>query len=241
MLAPLATSNDLPVTLPNPSSTMLVRPLAVPLALVALAIGFVLWKFMGAVPGTLKIGLAVLQDVVRQGDRGAREGNNNSPLVLAGPAAIDAIKSHDASFEGAAFLQYATVVAQSLAEAWLQQDLAGCRGNLSPDYWALEQAQLLRGLAQGWRRYPAGLSVSARQLMAAELGPTRDSVTVRMRMAPSADGLRTVRGRRVAEWIEDWTFSRSVSSGVDATHGVSLGSWQLDRTDHVAIHFELAA
>jgi hypothetical protein len=241
VLVRLADLNDLPITLPNPNSTMLVRPLAVPLGLAALCIGFVLWKFMGDVPGALKISLSLFLDTVLGRGREVHEVAVQRPLVLPVHAALDSIKARDSSFQEGAFLERASAVAQSVIQGWQQRDLAGCRESLSPDCWQAEQKQLSGGVTQSWRQRPADVKASAQKILGVKAEGSAETITVRMQISPSPEAIRSVRGRRIAEWLEDWTFSRSVRLGPKASNKPTLGPWRLERMDHVAVHFERAA
>lgn len=241
MLARLDAGNDLPFTLPNPGLTTLVRPLAVPLALAALAIGFVLWRFMGDVPGALKIGLSVILEAVLRRNNETREIAVQRPLLLPGEAAMDALKARDPSFTEDGFLQQASAIAQALVHGWLQKDLTACRDVMTADCWRFQQAQLSRGLAEGWRRFPADITPSAQQLLSAKLDTSGDSITIRIHMSPPPAAMKAVRGRRVVAWVEDWTFSRTASPIARVGARPTFGSWMLDRIDHVAVRFDRAA
>jgi hypothetical protein len=241
MFWPLADVNDLPVTLPNPSSTLLVRPLAVPLALFALVIGFVLWRFMGDVPSALRIGLSVLIEAILRRRKDEREVPMlERPVTVTRDSALTALKARDPAFDQSAFTQFVSTVAQALIAAWDRHDLSACQSFLTSDCWTRQQNQLSRALGEGWRRTPSGLTPSVLELLAVTIDGTHDGITVRIRMVPPA-GTKSMRGRRIGEWVEDWTFLRSARPATGGSPQPKFGPWQLDRMDHVAIHFERAA
>lgn len=78
--------------------------------------------------------------------------------------------------------------------------------------------------------------------MAAGADPDGDRVTIRVHATCADEAARVVRGRRIAEWVEDWLFRRRVTAAPPAS-GITVrvlwrGDWKLDRMDHVAVHVE---
>jgi hypothetical protein len=241
MLVRLADFNDLPITLPNPNSTLLVRPLAVPLGLAALCIGFVLWRFMGDVPGALKISLTLLLDSVLGRGKEVHEIALQKPLVLPVQAALDTVKARDTGFHERTLLEHATTVAGAFVEGWEKRDLGACTELVGADCLQAQEKQMLRGFAQGWRQNPAAVTASAERVVAAKVAETSETVTVRIKMVPCDEAIKSVRGRRIGEWIEDWTMTRSVRPPVKGSNRPAFGQWRVERMDHVAVHFERAA
>src|SRR5260370_10295756 len=86
-------SSGLLPDMPNGLTYMLMRPLIIPLALVALGLGFVLWRFMVDIPSVLSMGLEGLVDGLRHG--GPRPSPNSGLQlafpVVSGPAAMRAL------------------------------------------------------------------------------------------------------------------------------------------------------
>ena len=64
-MVPADSTGLLPV-MPNGLTYLMLRPLAVPLALFALGLGFALWRFMGDIPSVLGMGFQVLFDGMRR-------------------------------------------------------------------------------------------------------------------------------------------------------------------------------
>ena len=93
-------STGLLPSMPNGLTYMLLRPLIIPLALVCLALGFVLWRFMGDIPSVLSMGLEVLVDGLAHGGR--RPARSPAlPIAYPVDAGIDAVRAVDASFSAA--------------------------------------------------------------------------------------------------------------------------------------------
>jgi len=93
-----------------------------------------------------------------------------------------------------------------------------------------------RGLPEGWRVLARGISVDGTSLVGAAAEATADRITVRVRFVPAAGAAKSVRGHRVVEWLEDWTFTRTVVLPADKQASIRIEPWQLQSMQHVAMH-----
>jgi hypothetical protein len=237
----LAGSSDYLPALPNGLTYLMVRPLAVPLALFALGLGFVLWRFMGDIPSVLGTGLQVLFDGMRRSEKKEAQ---PSPAPVAYPVAagVSAIQAFDPAFSEAAFLDEVQRIGGIVVAAWTQRSLDLCRAVLTDDCWTLQNAQLSRPLAEGWRPNAANVSVSPISIAAVQSDTWADRVTVRLEVSAREGTGKVIRGRRIGRWIEDWQLSRSRSLPAPGRSGPGpSGPWLVDRMDHVAVHLERTA
>jgi predicted lipid-binding transport protein (Tim44 family) len=207
--------------------------------------GKLLWKVMGSVPPAMKLGLRVLGSaaipappapVAPQLDEAA------SDPVAAGLAAIAA---RDPAFAADAFLRWADQLPPQLAKGWAERDLATCRPSMTDDCWEGQQSLMERGLLESWRLAAGSVTFRPTQILAAAADADGDRVTVRVHAICPSEAARVIRGRRVAEWVEDWLFRRGVTLAPPAS-GITVrvlwrGDWKLDRMDYVEIHRERAA
>lgn len=236
-----ADSTGLLPAMPNGLTYLLVRPLAVPLALFALGLGFALWRFMGDIPSVLGMGFQVLFDGMRR-----REGMKEqaSPSAVAYPVAdgLAAIQALDPIFSEAALLAEVQRIGTMVVAAWAQRSLEPCRSVLTDDCWTAQNAQLARPLAESWRPFAAAVTVNPDSILAVQCDTWADRVTVRVTISPKPGTSRVIRGRRIGRWVEDWQLSRSRSLLVPGRPGPApSGPWLVDRMDHVAVHLERAA
>ncbi len=225
-------STGLLPSMPNGLTFMAMRPLIIPLAIVSLGIGFVLWRFMGDIPSVLSMGLDVLVDGLRHG---GRRPASSAGLAVAYPvgAGIDAMRAVDPSFSAASFLTDVQRIGGLLVAGWANRDLADCRNLMTDACRNLQAAQLAR-VADGWRPFAQTVTLHAESIVAVRSEPGTERITVRMRILPSPGTGKVIRGRRILEWIEDWTLIRR-------RVGSPAAGWLVDAMDHVAVHLERAA
>ena len=211
---------------------MLMRTLAIPLVMVALVVGFLLWRFMGDIPSVLGMGLHALVDPLRHGRRPAAPAVE-LPVAYPVDAGVDSIRAVDPAFSTPSFLAEVQRIATLVVAGWAERDLAKCRSLMTNVSWDLEAGQMTRPLAEGWRPFAATVTAKAESIITVRSDTGADQITVRMRMrCPPGTG-KVTRGRRIGEWIEDWTLIRSRVRSSD--------NWLVERMNHVAIHFERAA
>lgn len=232
--------------MPTGLTYLALRPLMLPLALVCLVFGFVLWRFMGDLPSVLGMGFRILFSAAAPKEAPteqapAQEVPAVDPVVLG----LRAIVARDTMFDAAAFLVWVREAATELAQAWAARNLDACRGFLSDDCYELQKAQMKRGLADGWRLFASNVTFADGQILAAAANEQGDGITVRIQTSCPPETGKVVRGRRVGEWVEDWLFRRSLVLS-PADQGVRRqilrrGDWKLIRMDHVAIHYERVA
>ncbi len=218
--------------MPNGLTYMLMRPLAIPLALVALGLGFVLWRFMGDIPSVLGMGLQALVDGLRPGGRPPAPAVE-LPVAYPVDAGVDSIRVVDPAFSTPSFLAEVQRIGGVVVAGWAERDLANCRSLMTDVSWDLEAGQMTRPLAEGWRPFAATVTANPESIIAMRSDAGADQITVRMRMRCPPGSGKVNRGRRIGEWIEDWTLIRSRVPSSD--------KWLVDRMTHVAIHFERAA
>jgi predicted lipid-binding transport protein (Tim44 family) len=206
--------------------------------------GVFLWSFMGNLPSVLKMGFGVLLSAARSEPR--TEGRQReSPPIDPVAAGLQAITDRDPAFTTAPFLEWTRQVSALLVRAWADRDLQPCRPVLTEDCYQFEADHVGRHLGEGWRLSAGSVTAGERQVVAAGADDDGDWITVRIHLTCPGEAARVVRGRHVAEWIEDWRFRRRVvltpkESGI-IVRVLSRGDWKLDRADHVAVRFERAA
>jgi len=196
---------------------------------------------MGDIPSVLGMGFQVLFDGMRR-----REGTTEQapPVAVAYPVAdgVAAIQALDPAFSEAALLAEVRRIGTLVVAAWAERTLEPCRTVLTDDCWTAQSAQLTRPLAEGWRPFAAGLTLSPDSLLGVQCDAWADRVTVRVALSPKPTTGRVIRGRRIGRWVEDWQLGRSRSLPVPGRAGPApSGPWLIDRMDHVAIHLERAA
>lgn len=209
------------------------------------AFGIVLWRFMGYVPAVLNSGFRVLLSAVIPIGAPAPGPRPDAPAIDPVAAGLRAIADRDPGFAAETFLGWAATLPPQLARGWADRNLTGCRPALTEDCWAGQQSMMERRLAEGWRLSAGSVKFGQHQIVAAAADRDGDAITVRFRATCPDEAARIVRGRRIAEWVEDWTFRRPValappSSGI-TIRVLSRGEWTLDRMDHIEIHRERAA
>lgn len=233
--------------MPTGLTYLALRPLMLPLALVCLVLGFVLWRFMGDLPSVLAMGIRILIPAPKQPAAEAAppappvEGPAVDPVVLG----LRAISVRDQTFDAAAFLASVRDTATRLAKGWGDKNLEPCRSLLSDDCYELQKAQMDRGLADGWRVLAGDVTFADGQIVAAAANDQGDGITVRVEARCAPEAMRVVRGRTVEAWVEDWLFRRTLTL-TPPEHGVRRqivrrGEWRVIRMDHVAIHYQRAA
>ena len=226
--------------LPSVLTFLAERPLILALALVSLGLGFVLWRFMGEIASALSPGLNVLADGLRRGRPAARD--VELPIAYPVDVGVDAIRAVDPAFSTSSFLAEVQRIGSLVLAGWAKRDLASCRGLMTDACWDLQAAQLARPLADSWRPFAKTVTVSPEWIIAVRTDAAADRITVRTRVqCPPGTG-KVVRGRRIAEWIEDWTLVRAkVRSAAAAPGRGSSGEWLVDEMSHVAVRLERAA
>lgn len=206
--------------------------------------GVFLWNFMGSLPSVLKMGFRILFSAVRPEPQ--TEGRPpETPPIDPVAAGLKAITDRDPAFTAPPFLEWTQRVSTLLVGAWANRDLQPCRQVLTEDCYEFEEDHIGRHLGEGWRLSAGSVTAGKRQIVAAGTDDDGDWLTVRVHLTCPGDAARVVRGRHVAEWIEDWRFRRRVvlapkESGI-IVHVLSRGDWKLDRADHVEVHSERAA
>jgi hypothetical protein len=224
-------SSGLLPDMPNGLTYMLMRPLIIPLALVALGLGFVLWRFMGDIPSVLSMGLEVLVDGLRHG--GPRP-SPNAELTIAFPvdAGPDAMRAVDPSFSATSFLAEVELSGERVVAGWASRNLQECRILMTDSCWSRQAAQLARPAVDGWRQFARSVTLKAESIIAVRSEPGLYRINVRVRLACPPGTGKVVRGRRILEWVEDWSMIRPK---------VAAAGWLVDSMNHVAVHLERAA
>lgn len=206
--------------------------------------GVFLWNFMGSLPSVLKMGFRILFSAVRPEPR--TDGRQReSPAIDPVAAGLQAITDRDPAFAAASFLEWTRQVSALLVRGWADRDLQPCRQVLTEDCYQFEADHIGRNLGEGWRLSAGSVTAGERQIVAAGADDDGDWITVRIHLTCPGEAARVVRGRHVAEWIDDWRFRRRVvlapkESGI-IVRVLSRGAWKLDRADHVEVHSERAA
>jgi len=217
------------------------HPQIVPVALVSLGLGFVLWRFMGNIASVLSTGLNVLVDGFARGGRPAARGVE-LPIAYPADVGVDAIRAVDPAFSTPSFLADVRRIGSLVLAGWAKRDLAQCRALMTDACWDRQAAQLARPVADGWRPFAKTVTVSPEWIIAVRSDAAADRITVRTRVQCPPGSGKVVRGRRIAEWIEDWTIVRAkVRSAAAAPRRGTSGGWLLDGMSHVAVHLERAA
>ncbi len=226
--------------LPRMLTFLAEHPLIVPLAMVSLGLGFALWRFMDVIASVVSPGLNVLADGLRRGRPAPR--SVELPIAYPVDVGVDAIRAIDPAFSPPSFLAEVQRIGGLVLAGWAKRDLAQCRGLMTDACWDRQAAQLARPLADSWRPFAKTVTVSPEWIIAVRSDAAADRITVRTRMqCPPGTG-KVVRGRRIAEWIEDWTIVRAkVRSAAAAPGRGSSGEWLIDEMSHVAVRLERAA
>lgn len=224
-------STGLLPSMPNGLTFAAMRPLVIPLALVSLGIGFVLWRFMGDIPSVLSMGLEVLADGLRHG--GPRQAPN-AELTIAFPvdAGPDAMRAVDPSFSVTSFLAEIQRIGDRVVAGWASRNLQECRILMTDPCWNSQAAQLARPAVDGWRQFARTVTLKAESIIAVRSEPGLYRINVRVRMACPPGTGKVIRGRRILEWVEDWSMIRPK---------VAAAGWLVDSMNHVAVHLERAA
>jgi len=226
--------------LPRMLTFLAEHPLIVPLIMVSLGLGFALWRFMDVIAPVVSPALNVLADWLRRGRPAAR--SVELPIAYPVDVGVDAIRAIDPAFSTPSFLAEVQRIGGLVLAGWAKRDLAKCRGLMTDACWDLQAAQLARPLPDSWRPFAKTVTVSPEWIIAVRSDAAADRITVRTRVqCPPGTG-KVVRGRRIAEWIEDWTLVRAkVRSAAAAPGRGSSGEWLVDEMTHVAVRLERAA
>src|SRR5260370_7028183 len=163
-------SSGLLPDMPNGLTYMLMRPLISPLALVALGLGFVIWRFMGDIPWVLSMGLEVLVDGLRHG--GPRP-SPNAELTIAFPvdAGPDAMRAVDPSFSATSFLAEVQRSGERGVAGWASRNLQECRILMTDSCWIRQAAQLARPAGSRWRPFALSSDFKTQSLLPARNEP----------------------------------------------------------------------
>ncbi|HVH65601.1 MAG TPA: TIM44-like domain-containing protein [Candidatus Acidoferrum sp.] len=228
--------------MPNGLTYLLLRPLILPLALVCLGIGFVLWRFMGDIPSVLGMGFQVLFDALRRDRSPVTPASGPTRVSYSTSDGVADLQGQDPSFSAASLLSDVQRIGAIAVAAWAARDLAPCRPFLTDDCWAAQTAQLGRPAAEGWRPFASSVALIPESIMAAQRNASTDRITVRVHINPQSGSAKVVRGRRIGRWIEDWRLIRTRAvPAVGRSAPVAAGPWLIERMDHAAVHFERAA
>lgn len=226
-------STGLLPSMPNGLTYALLRPLLIPFALVCLGLGFVLWRFMGDIPTVLRMGLEVFADWLLHGGPGPQKRRPDVSIAYPVDAGVDAIRAVDPAFSTPSFLAEVERIGGLVVAGWANRNLADCRSVMTDACSNLQQAQLAR-VGDGWRPFAQTVTLHAESIVAVRSERATYRINVRMRMqCPPGTG-KVTRGRRILEWVEDWTLVRARSGSPDA-------GWRVDAMNHVAVHLERAA
>jgi hypothetical protein len=76
------------------------------------------------------------------------------------------------------------------------------------------------------------VTLTAESIIAVRSEPGLYRINVRMHMACPPGTSKVIRGRRILEWVEDWSMIRPK---------VAAAGWLVDSMNHVAVHLERAA
>lgn len=157
-------------------------------------------------------------------------------------AGLRGILERDPGFDAGAFLRQAQQLCATVGKGWAQKNLEACRSLMTDGCWQTQKAVLDRGFLEGWRAVAATITFADGQIVLAATQPGADRITVRVRITCPPGTGKLVRGRRISDWQEDWTFSRPITLGLPPGAKVPVtvqrGVWLLERMDHVAIHME---
>ncbi len=157
-------------------------------------------------------------------------------------AGLAGIRQHDPTFDAGAFLQQVQQVCATVGKGWAGRELEACRPIMTEACWQVQKDLLDRGFIEGWRGTATAVTFTDGQIVLAVPQAQADTITIRVRIACPPGTGKVVRGRRITEWVEDWTFSRPIAlalpPGARAPVSVQRGEWRLERMDHFAIHME---
>ncbi len=157
-------------------------------------------------------------------------------------AGLRAIREHDPSFDAGAFLRGVQQACATVGKGWADKDLEPCRAVMTETCWQNQKAVLDRGFVEGWRGSAASITFADGQIELAATRAQADRITVRVRITCPPGTGKLVRGRRIAEWVEDWTFVRPIvlalPPGAKTPVSVRRGEWRLERMDYSAIRME---
>lgn len=200
---------------------------------------------MGSVPPAVRVGLRILLPAVLPSPPPIASSQWDEPAIDPIAAGLAAIAARDPGFAADAFLQWADQLPPQLAKGWAERDLAKCQPTMTDDCWDGQHSLMERHLAEGWRLSARSVIFRQSQIVAAGADPDGDRITIRVHGTCPEEAARVVRGRRVAEWVEDWLFYRRVTVSPPARGIIARvlfrGEWKLDRMDYVEIHRQRAA
>lgn len=157
-------------------------------------------------------------------------------------AGLGTIRQHDPTFDAGRFLQQVQQVCASVKQGWADRNLEACRAVMTESCWQIQKADMDRGSIEGWRALASTITFTDGQITLATTRQEGDLIAVRVRIACPPGTGKLVRGHRIGEWVEDWTFVRPITlalpAGARVPVSVRRGEWRLDRMDHFAVHME---
>ena len=157
-------------------------------------------------------------------------------------AGLHSIRQHDQSFDAGAFLQQVQQTCATVKQGWADRTLEGCRGVMADVCWQRQKGEMDRGLIDGWRGLASTVSFTDGQVVLATTDMEADRIMVRVQITSPPGTGKLVRGRRIGGWVEDWSFVRPITLGLQPGTKIPVsirrGAWQLERMDHVAMHME---
>lgn len=155
---------------------------------------------------------------------------------------LRAIREHDPGFDAGAFLQQVQQVCATVKQGWAARNLETCRSVMTETCWQSQKNEMDRGIVEGWRSLAASITFVDGQIELATTQREADRITVRVRISCPPGTGKLVRGRRIAEWQEDWTFVRPITlalpPGARVPASIRRDVWEVERMDHVAVHME---
>jgi predicted lipid-binding transport protein (Tim44 family) len=200
---------------------------------------------MGSVPSAIRVGLRILVPAVVPPPPPLIARRPDEPAIDPIAAGLAAIAARDPGFAADTFLHWADQLPPQLAKGWAEHDLAACQPTMTDDCWDGQRSLMERHLPEGWRLSAASVTFRPSRIVAAAANPDGDRITIRVHATCPDKAARVVRGRRVAEWVEDWLFCRRVTVSPPASGIIARilfrGDWKLDRMDYVEIHRQHAA
>lgn len=200
---------------------------------------------MGSIPSAIRVGLRILVAAVVPPPPLPVARRSDEPAIDPIAAGLAAIADRDPGFTADTFLNWADQLPSQLAKGWAERDLAACQPAMTDDCWDGQRSLMERHLAEGWRLSAASVTFRESRIVAAAADPDGDRVTIRVHATCPEEAARVVRGRRVAEWVEDWLFYRRVTVSPPASGIIARvlfrGEWKVDRMDYVEIHRQRAA
>lgn len=208
------------------------------------AVGFVFREVLWEIVGHAWLFLRRLLKLARDETAHAVDTEAPAPARNSVAGGLRAIRDHDPGFDAGAFLQEVQQVCAAVGKGWAEKNLELCRAVMTDVCWRNQRALLDRGFVDGWRGSAGMITFADGQIQLAATQPGADRVVVRVRITCRPGTGKLIRGRRIAEWVEDWTFVRPITLGLPpgakAPVSIQRGYWRLDQMDHFAVHMDRA-